>query len=260
MNRTTHGLNSVRLLVPTEDAEQYRTHVAAWLESFAPVSAAERQLVLLLGDMAWRLQRIARIEERRAATLLEDLVQETPEWATRVHATDLAVALDAVANIVGSTPVPVSTRAMGSFFSGLDGVGHLLDALRDALQPEKWPEGEVVAYMAARKALVEAADREEYLAKVFGDLGLASARLRDTVQALDPGLQADVDGARAHLATTTLLVDAQDRQIERHRRLLEASMGRQLDLLGKVRAAAQLAASSGSYERAEVLELRVIGG
>ena len=187
-------------------------------------------------------------------------MEETEEWETKVQAADLAAALDAVVTIVTSTPVPVSTRAMGSFFAGLDGVGHLLDALRDALQPEKWPEGEVVAYLAAKKALVEATDREELVSKVFTDLGGGAGRLRDAVRALELELQAEVDRARTHLASTTLLVDSHDKQIERHRRLLENSLSRQLGLLAAVRAAAQVAASSGSKERPEPLELRVIGG
>jgi hypothetical protein len=107
MNRVVHGLNSTRLLLATEDVEEYRQHVQEWVASLAPATPAEQQVVMLVADLAWRLKRVSRIEERRALALLDDLVEQTPEWQMRKRAHELATALDAVSRIVSTSAVPV---------------------------------------------------------------------------------------------------------------------------------------------------------
>lgn len=60
---------------------------------------------------------------------------------------------------------------------------------------------------------------------------------------------------RERLAAEVLLLEDTDlKKLERHRRLLESSMGRELELLGKLRAQV---APAKPEELAEVRELRV---
>jgi hypothetical protein len=54
-------------------------------------------------------------------------------------------------------------------------------------------------------------------------------------------------------------VDDEDRRFERPRRILEASVARQLDLLAEVRAVVR-PSTSGSSERAPPAEMRVTRG
>jgi hypothetical protein len=77
--------------------------------------------------------------------------------------------------------------------------------------------------------------------------GALSAKLAEDEGALTP--------VRERLAAEVLLLDDADlRKLERHRKLLETAMQRQLALLGQVRA--QVSASRPG-EQAEVRELRV---
>lgn len=257
-NRTTHGLNSVRLLLATEDIEEYRQHLSEWDLSLAPATAAEHQIVQLLADLVWRLKRVGRIEDRRALALLGDLVEQTPEWKTRAQAQDVVLGLDTIVLVVRSSAVPVPTATIGRFVAGVSGVEQLLELFRASLATDSWPEAEVRVFLGAIKRLAEQIDTEVAVSDSFSAVGLAAGTLATTVRALAPSLDAAVERARTAISTETLLVDDEDRRFERHRRILEASVARQLDLLTKVRSMARSAAVSGSSERPPQVELRVV--
>jgi len=70
-NALKHGLTAQTVLLPGEDVAAYRKMCEGMFESFAPASTPEQELVQLLCDTQWRLQRCGRIE---AAILSEDVV------------------------------------------------------------------------------------------------------------------------------------------------------------------------------------------
>jgi hypothetical protein len=257
-NRTTRGLNSVRLLLATEDVEEYRQHLDDWVQSLGPATPAEHQIVQLVADLMWRLKRVERLEQRRALAILDDLVEQTPEWATRARAQDLTLGLDTVARMVASSPLPVPTSRAGGFLAGLRGIENLVEQYRAALAPELWPEGAICNFLGAVKRLAEEIDTDPFVSETFTATGRTADALATTVRALIPDLDAAVEKARLAVSTERLLVDDEDRRFERHRRILEASLARQLDLLAKVRTVAR-PTSSGSIERAPQVELRVVG-
>lgn len=257
VNRTTHGLNSVRLLLATEHVEEYRQHLDEWVRSLGPETAAEHQIVQLVVDLMWRLKRVERIEQRRALAILEDLVEQTPESAARARAQDLLLGLDTVARMVASSPLPVPTSKTAGFVAGVRGVENLVEQLRAALDPTMWPDGMVSAFRAAVEKLATDTVMETEVTETFTAVGTTAAALASAVRDLLPALDTAVERARTAISTETLLVDDGDRRFERHRRMLEAGVARQLDLLAKVRAVARPAAS-GSFERAPQVELRVV--
>lgn len=257
LNRAVHGLNSTRLLLATEDVAEYQQHVDEWVQSLLPATPAERQVVLLVGDLMWRLKRIARLEERRALALLEDLVEQTPEWRTRTAAHELAIALDTVANLVSTSALPVPTTVLGGFLGGMRGVVQMIDAIRKSLPVGLWPQ-EVGAFLLAEKKLAKEADTEAQVTETFTALGTAASALATRFRTLDSALAAAVEKARTAISTDTLLADDEDRRFERHRRILEASVSRQLDLLAKVKAMATASSASGSFEQPPAVELRVV--
>lgn len=183
----------------------------------------------------------------------------SPEWSTRSKYQDVLTGLDVVANLVATSAVPVPTAALAGFLGGVAGVMQLLDELRDVLPVGMWPETEVCTFLRARNALVKGADGCEAVCDTFTALGSSAGSLATALRALSPALDAAVEKARTALSTEHLLADDEDRRFERHRRILEASIGRQLDVLAKVRAVAK-PATSGSFERAPQVELRVVRG
>lgn len=189
-NRTTHGLNSVRLLLATEDVEEYRQHLTEWAQSLGPATAAEHQIVQLVADLMWRLKRVERIDQRRALAILGDLVEQTPESAARARAQDLLVGLDTVARMVASSPLPVPTSKTAGFLAGVRGVENLVEQLRAALDPTMWPDGMVSVFRAAVEQLAMDTVMETEVAETFTAVGTTAAALATSVRDLLPALDA----------------------------------------------------------------------
>jgi hypothetical protein len=61
-NALKTGLTGRTVLLPTEDAALYESHVASFRERYQPVGDAEQNLVQSLADTEWRLQRIPSLE------------------------------------------------------------------------------------------------------------------------------------------------------------------------------------------------------
>jgi hypothetical protein len=62
MNAVKTGLTGRTVLLPSDDVEAYRQHLAAYENEYKPVGVRERELVQSLADLQWRLQRIPGLE------------------------------------------------------------------------------------------------------------------------------------------------------------------------------------------------------
>ena len=61
-NALKTGLTGRTVLLPSDDAALYETHILAFVERFNPVGDEETALVQSLADTEWRLQRIPNLE------------------------------------------------------------------------------------------------------------------------------------------------------------------------------------------------------
>ncbi len=61
-NAVRHGLTAETVIHPLEDAADYRAFEEAVTASFEPVTAVERELILRLASLLWRLRRATSIE------------------------------------------------------------------------------------------------------------------------------------------------------------------------------------------------------
>ena len=61
-NAIRHGLTAETVIVPLEDVEDYQAFEEAVAASFDPETAVERELVLRLASLLWRLRRATSIE------------------------------------------------------------------------------------------------------------------------------------------------------------------------------------------------------
>jgi hypothetical protein len=62
LNAVRSGLTGRTVLLPGDDAALYESHVAHFIESYAPAGDDERNLVQSLADTQWRLLRIPSLE------------------------------------------------------------------------------------------------------------------------------------------------------------------------------------------------------
>ncbi|HEX7362832.1 MAG TPA: hypothetical protein VF283_20265 [Bryobacteraceae bacterium] len=62
LNALKTGLTGRTVLLPSEDAEQYRRHIDRFFAEYKPADDKERDLVQIIADTAWRLLRISALE------------------------------------------------------------------------------------------------------------------------------------------------------------------------------------------------------
>jgi hypothetical protein len=62
LNALKTGLTGCTVVLPSEDAELYRTHIAGYEKELQPVGIQESHLVQSLADLRWRLNRIPGLE------------------------------------------------------------------------------------------------------------------------------------------------------------------------------------------------------
>ena len=61
-NALKTGLTGRTVLLPSDDAALYETHILSFVERYSPVGDEETALVQFLADTEWRLQRIPSLE------------------------------------------------------------------------------------------------------------------------------------------------------------------------------------------------------
>jgi hypothetical protein len=79
LNALRHGLGAVQAVLPGEDAAEYERRMEAVFESLAPANELEAQLVALIGDDLWRLERLGRIEQGVTIARIEELAAQVGE-------------------------------------------------------------------------------------------------------------------------------------------------------------------------------------
>lgn len=82
LNAVRHGLAGKHLLLPGEDAAEYERRMDAVFEGLAPADEAQAQLVALVADDLWKLERLGKIEQGASLARIEELLGHTPSAET----------------------------------------------------------------------------------------------------------------------------------------------------------------------------------
>jgi hypothetical protein len=62
LNALRHGLTGQLVVMPSEDLDAYQRHLQSFTREYRPQGPTEAQLVQLLADTSWRLNRVAALE------------------------------------------------------------------------------------------------------------------------------------------------------------------------------------------------------
>ena len=91
-NAVRHGLTAETVIAALEDAEDYQAFEAAVIADYNAESAVERELVLRLASVLWRLRRATGIETALFESATAEASKPEPESArpTLVKAADVA--------------------------------------------------------------------------------------------------------------------------------------------------------------------------
>jgi hypothetical protein len=79
LNALRHGLGAVQAVLPGEDAAEYERRMEAVFEALAPANEVEAQMVALIGDDLWRLERLGRVEQGIVFARVEELAAQVGE-------------------------------------------------------------------------------------------------------------------------------------------------------------------------------------
>ena len=105
-NAVRHGLTAETVIGALEDAEDYKAFEAAIIADYDAQSAVERELVLRLASLLWRLRRAATIETGLFEIQADHLVKQPGQ--VRPDSREVVYALFGPANSVSFDPDPAT--------------------------------------------------------------------------------------------------------------------------------------------------------
>lgn len=247
MNAISHGLVAkAPLVLPGESADEYATFVGDWFESLRPSSIPEATVVAQLADLAWRLERLNRVEHAHNLARLEEELRTTPSAKNAQALKRVATGLDALLTAVENSAAPCTPEQAQPFLAGCSAV---LDLLREV---DDLPLTLVERLNGAVDA-VETAKSAAELAVAFSLVGEIGWETKENLRPHREKAQLALEAQRQTIAGEVLLVkDPDARRFGRYRQMIEVSMSRNFELLKH----AQAATAHGAEQPASP-ELRV---
>jgi hypothetical protein len=111
-NAVRHGLTAETVIAALEDAEDYQAFEAAVIADYDAQSAVERELVLRLASVLWRLRRATGIE----TALFEAVTDEPTKRKFKYTGPTLIAGADLSHSAAGSEPSPDRKGDIGDAF------------------------------------------------------------------------------------------------------------------------------------------------
>lgn len=251
INGTTHALAAQAVLLPSERLEEYEACIGGWFVTLMPRSPGEGQLAARVGDVAWRMRRLQRLEERLVNDALERRVAESAP-AKALHAAREALqAVQAAAVLAEEVTTPRPSDAVAKIAVGLKFVTGLLGKIEIPIVVTAAFEQAVTALLAYTYADVPS--------EAFQSLGRAARCAEAAVKDKVKETAAAVATEREKLADVVLLgEDADAKLLDRHRARLSRELGGHLSNIRLLRELA-VPTREGAEHDPLPIELRLIG-
>lgn len=248
-NGVTHGLATRAALLPSERAEDYEANLTGWLATLRPRTPGEGQLAARVADTGFRLDRLARVEERMVNAALEARLASSEPAKALQTAKEALQGVQGLAALAEGVAGPVDATPVARLLPGMRLVAKLVGEV-------DVPLGPVAALDAAIDHLViETALSVE--PEGFQALATAAREVEAVLQARVAALTAAVEAERERLAGLVVLGDGEDmRVLDRHRARLHRELQAQL---GTVKLLRELAVPEVGGPAPLLVELRVVG-
>lgn len=253
LNAVRHGLAATHMLLPGEDRADYERRMDAIFVAFDPKDEAQAQLVALVADDLWKLERLGKIEQGVTLGRIEELLGHTDSSEDAATTTKAIHALGKALTTLALDPIPTERNAefyrrVRAISSALDLVASVVQdlpvELMQACEPHVTdlllaPKTETNVPMPAYVALYEAA--RKVMARLL--------ERGDRVHAVQEDL-------RKAIATISIPDEQELKKLGRYRKLLEEGLQRRLAALEQVR---KLSVASGrtEEEKAAAQQFRV---
>lgn len=255
LNAVRHGLGGQHILLPGEDATEYERRMDAVFISLDPLDEAQAQLVALIGDDMWRLDRLGRIEAGIALGRIEELLAQTEAARRAAALANATTALGTVLVAVGEEELPEAAGAERH---------RRVRALQDALDFVSATEPSVAMdAMQTCSACLMALGRSTYDpttdARAWEGAVRAARVVMAELLALGDRVEAALADLRRAIATIALPDDRELSKLGRYRKALEEGLQRRLQCLSQLRTlGAPHDASHADQAREFRVRLRVV--
>lgn len=231
INAVKHGLAGKHLLLPGENSAEYERRIDAVFEALDPKDEAQAQLVALIADDLWKLERLGKIEQGVTLARVEELLGHTASAET---SGTLTTAMSGMVNAITTweaEPIPAErddefrrryTLLSGSIsFVELTVPGIPADVLKACVNLQERVRGTKDDATVPRDAYLALA----HAARVLIDLLLREGEKVSAVQ----------DNLQKSIATLALPDEAELKKLARYRKILEDGLQRRLAALEQLR-------------------------
>jgi hypothetical protein len=229
-NAVSHGLNSKMLLLPGEDVAEYEDFTGHWFSSLGPTTFAEAQIVALIADAAWRLERLRRIEFGKQLAGLQRNLEQKREFMQLHLAKRAHVATTALFDILTEMDNPPEALA---------DIAGIVMAMSTVLGMVKEVDDLPVGAVDRLEAVIEAlsADRQAQVGvSALVQVAQAAEEVKLALETRISAMTAVVSLLKEKIAAeTVLLTDAELRRTAKYQQLLESTLSRHLHHLKSVR-------------------------
>lgn len=249
LNAVRHGLGARGpLLLPGESESDYEVFLNGWFDTIRPAAIPEASIVAELANLAWKIDRLNRVEHGHLMLRLEEEVMKTVAAELLTTSERAALAVRALLDAVrGSTP-PASPDGLSSFLAGCTTVVEILRDVDGApLQLTEQFAGAVDELDAAKAA--------DEIASALGSIARAAQEATHWLDGVRENSLAELQSQREKLAAQMILMkDGDAKKFDRYRQMIEKAMQRQFELL---KAAQEQTTLSKTRPVADQQELRV---
>lgn len=254
-NSVVHGLATHGAIMPNETVQMYEGNLAAWLATVPARTPGERQTVARIADVAFRYDRLARLEVKLANANLDRKVSESAPAKAKMPVQD---ALDGVRGLAALCEEVTSPRHVHAVASIRPAIQRVAALVNEADVP--------VGVTAVLERAVTGLSSEDYVVEVpavaFHELAVAARAAEAALVDRLAALEKEIDAERQQLADEALLGDdEQMRVIDRHRARLDRAMKSQVEILKALREVAapeEIEVGPGSSVPF-LVELKVLG-
>jgi hypothetical protein len=254
LNAVRHGLAATHMLLPGEDRADYERRMDAIFVALDPKDEAQAQLVALVADDLWKLERLGKIEQGVTLGRIEELLGHTDSSEDAATTTKAIHALGNALTTLALAPIPTERdaefyRRVRTISSALDLVASVVPDLPGELMQACEPhvtdlllasKAETNVPMPAYVALYEAA--RQVMARLL--------ERGDRVHAVQEDL-------RKAIATISIPDEQELRKLGRYRKLLQEGLQRRLAALDQLRKLSVATSERNEQEQATARAYRV---
>ena len=230
MNAARHGALAKLAVLPGERVEDHAANLDDWMVQLRPTTAAEARAVVLIADLAMRLDRVRRVEGRMQVAVLDEQVAKSDAFAAAVDVKRAVVVLDElILELHRMGPPPTSGPHLLLFVRAARSVANIVHDVAEL------PLAEVSAFDASLDAL-DVGPTDAVDANCFSALLVAATSTLMVLRQRSRRCAQQIAQLKKALAGANLLVDAAEaKRCARYREQIQKAILSQLEILSAVR-------------------------